>query len=63
MGFIVMVGNTPMVAKALTQTSVEKSTYRNEFVGCAYIIEVVLLIRDMLRCIGYRVDDASKIFL
>jgi len=57
-----MVGNTPVVAKALTQTSVEKSTYGSEFVGCGQVIDAVLMVRDMLRCFGYKVDNASRVF-
>ena len=32
--FVIMIGNTPIVPKDRTQTSVEKSTYGSEFVAC-----------------------------
>ena len=32
--FVVIIRNTPIVSKARTQTSVEKSTYGSEFVAC-----------------------------
>ena len=57
-----MVGNTPVVVKALTQTSVERSTYGSEFVGCSHVIEAVLGVRDMVRCLSYRVTKPSCIF-
>jgi len=61
-GFVVMVGNTPVVAKARTQSSVEKSTYGSEFVACQEVIEEVLGVRELLRSMDYKVTKPSRVF-
>ena len=58
---VVMVGNTPVFSKATLQMSVEKSTYRSEFVACGQAKDAVMTVRDQIIFCGHTFDEPSKL--
>ena len=60
-GLIIFVGRTPVFYMAKRQGAIETSTYGAEFMAMKTAVEEVTAVRYMLRCLGVKVSQPSRI--
>ena len=61
-GLIILLGRTPVYYYSKRQGAVETSTYSAEFMAMRHAVEEVMSIRYMLRCLGVKVDSATRVY-
>ena len=60
-GLIIFIGRTPVFYMAKRQGAIETSTYSAEFITMKTVVEEVISVRYMLRCLGVKVTKPTNI--